>query len=608
MLLKRKEYGLLDMITMSFRVSPFYSLIFALHRILNALLPTFSIFITANFLSAVIAVYNNEAEITSVYRPILYMMGIVAYNLINGNVMNFFDCRRSIFYRNKLIPEMYNKHARLEYRHIENPETADLVNRVSPPFDSNIWAMYIQVLNLLNLVVFIMGINITLISQVWWVGLTVLIVSGPLLYIATKAGKRSYDAEREMSKIDRRANYISDILKNREAIEERSIYDYTDYLNQQYGEKFEFSRKFKLKVLCSNTIKQKLGSIIATFYSVGLMLAMLPSVTRGDLEYGMFIALMIAVFELTRRLAWGINSLITDLTKKYEYLKDLTKFMRLDEHEEATAIPDRNISFDSIEFRNVSFRYPDTNKLILNGISFKIERGKKYSFVGVNGAGKTTIVKLITGLYTNYEGEILIDGRPLRDLTQSQIKGLSSVVYQDFAKYYISMYDNIALSDLDNFDNRKEVEKAAQLMGLNKVIAKLKDGLDTPLGRIVENSIDLSVGEWQRVAMARSVMSNTPLKILDEPTASLDPMAESMVYNDFERISKGTTTILISHRLGSTKLADVIFVISNGKVIEEGTHSSLINKKGTYCQMFNSQAEWYKNDIKEEVLNNVCNS
>jgi ATP-binding cassette subfamily B protein len=506
---------------------------------------------------------------------------------------------------------MLAKRARLEYRHIENPKTADLINRVCPPFNGNVWDMYSQVLNIVNLVVYVMGIMITLFTQVWWIALSMLAASVPILYIATKAGKQTYDADKEMTKIDRRVNYLSGVLKSREAVEERSIYGYSKHLNQQYSEKYEYARKFRLKVSRWNFIKQKSGGIVTTAYSVGAMLALLPPVINGSMTIGMFIALMGAVFGLAGRLSWGVNWMVSDLSHKREYLKDLTEFMTLDEYEDATAKPDKNMIFNAIEFKNVRFAYPDTEKIILDGVSFTIEYGKHYSFVGINGAGKTTITKLITGLYTNYEGEILVDGRSLRELTQAEIKGLSSVVYQDFAKYYISLYDNIAVADLDNPNNREEVEKAVKLVGMSEAVEKLKDGLDTPLGKVMENGVDLSGGEWQRTAMARSVMSAAPLKILDEPTAALDPIGESMVYKNFEQISRGMTTIFISHRLGSTKLADIIYVLADGKIIESGSHSALMAENGVYCEMFNSQAEWYSNanepdendeTVKEEAI------
>ena len=605
MLLKQKKYGYVDMITLSMKTSPMYSCIFAVKSIIDALLPTFTIFVTANFLNTAIAVYNKETDISSVYRMVAFLAGMLMYNMISSIFMDLINCNRNIYFRKKLVPEMLEKRTRLEYRHIENPKTADLINRVCPPFDSEVWGMYSQVLSVVNLAVYIMGITITLFMQVWWIAITMFVASGPILYIATKAGKQSYNADREMTKIDRRVNYLSSVLKSREAVEERSIYGYSKNLNDQYSDNFGFARKFKLKVARWNFIKSKTGGIATTVYSVCAMLTLLSQVANGKMTIGMFIALMGAIFGLSQKLSWGINSLVEDLTRKREYLKDLTEFMILDEHKDALVKPAKNMTFKVIEFKDVSFTYPDTDRIILDGISFTIENGKHYSFVGVNGAGKTTITKLITGLYNNFEGEILVDGRSIRELTQSEIKGLSSVVYQDYARYYISLYDNIAIADLDNPNNQVKVEEAIDLVGLSEVVMNLKDGLDTPLGKIMDNGVDISGGEWQRTAMARSVMSAAPLKILDEPTASLDPIGESMVYRNFEQISRGMTTIFISHRLASTKLADIIYVLSEGKIIESGSHSTLMTEKGVYYDMFQSQAEWYRNTdeyIKEETI------
>jgi ATP-binding cassette subfamily B protein len=253
------------------------------------------------------------------------------------------------------------------------------------------------------------------------------------------------------------------------------------------------------------------------------------------------------------------------------------------------------MNFSRIEFKDVCFSYPGTEKPVLNGVSFVIEYGKHYSFVGVNGAGKTTITKLLTGLYTNYEGEILIDDRELRTLTQGELKALSSVIYQDFARYFLTLYENIAIAlpHDEESEKRSRVEKAVALVGLEETAGKLKNGLDTPLGKIHPDGVDISGGEWQRAAMARSVVSHAPLRILDEPTAALDPVNESQVYRRFEQISQGQTTIFISHRLGSTKLADTIYVLAGGKIEETGSHAELMAHNGLYAEMYNSQAEWY---------------
>jgi ABC-type multidrug transport system fused ATPase/permease subunit len=590
------------MIVLPFKTSPFYSLIFTVKYIADALIPACSIFITADFINSAAAVYNGSKDISSVYLPVALLSAVMLYNAVIGTVMNFIDCRRNIHFRRKLVPEILEKRAKLAYRHIENPQTADLTERICPDFSDNIWEMFTEILNAVSLSLYTLGVFAALFTQVWWAALCMLLSLIPMVYISSKSGKRSYEADKELSKTERRMNYLSDLMKNRSAVEERSMYGYTGTLNNQYAANFEYARKLRLKVQAGNFRKTKTGGALTSLYSLGIMLALMIPVSNGSIDLGMFIGLMNAVFGLSSRLSWTASGIAEGIVKKGEYFKDLTKFMQLEEYDGATDLPVKNMTFKSIEFKNVSFKYPETDKLILNDISFTIENGRHYSLVGINGAGKSTIIKLITGLYTNYEGEILIDGRSIRDLSQSEIKGLSSVVYQDFAKYYISLYDNIAIADMGNADNRENVKNAIELVGLSGAVSKLKSKLDTPLGKIQENGVDLSGGEWQRIAMARSVINNAPLKILDEPTAALDPVSESAVYNNFERISKGKTTIFISHRLGSTKLADIIYVLSGGKIIEGGSHSELMKvEDGVYAEMFNSQAEWYKTGAEVTV-------
>jgi ATP-binding cassette subfamily B protein len=203
----------------------------------------------------------------------------------------------------------------------------------------------------------------------------------------------------------------------------------------------------------------------------------------------------------------------------------------------------------------------------------------------------------MTGLYDDFEGDILINGRSISTYSQREIKALFSVVYQDFARYYISINDNIALGDVNKMqeeENPERVREAIMKAGLEETAAKLPLGLDTPLGKIKEGGQDVSGGEWQKIAMARAVFNPAPVRILDEPTASLDPVSESRMYKEFEKISRDKTTIFISHRLGSTKLAHEIFVLGNGRIIEKGDHQHLMNLDGVYAQMYESQRSWYE--------------
>ncbi|MDR2597589.1 MAG: ABC transporter ATP-binding protein/permease [Treponema sp.] len=596
--LNARKYGMPDMFTLSFLASPLYSSLTAIKRLINALIPTLNIFITAAFVNTALDILANRASRQAIYGPIALILSVTAYNILSGAADNFIVCRWMILLRRKLRPLMVKKVAKLEYKHIENAKTADLITRVAPTFDTQVREMYQRIMDAAETVLFIAGILITLFTQVWWAALCIITISVPVMMIAVKAGQRSYDTDKEMTKIDRRVNYICGVLRSRDSADERAMYGYTDELNRQYSDQYHFARKFRLKVDISNFIKNKMGGVICSLVAVFTMLAMLKPTASSSINYGMFVGLIGGVMNLSGRLSWGVNWIVQEISRKKEYLKDFTEFMALSEIPDATDLPAKNISFNKIEFDNVSFTYPGTEQPVLNGVSFVIEYGRHYSFVGVNGAGKTTVTKLLTGLYTNYEGGIYVDGRELREFSQAELRALSSVVYQDFARYFLTLYENIAIAmpHDEEIAKRTGVEEAVKLVELTETAAKLKNGMDTQLGKIHEDGVDISDGEWQRAAMARSIVNKAPLCILDEPTAALDPVNESRVYRKFEQISQGRTTVFISHRLGSTKLADIIYVLDKGKIIETGPHADLMAHNGLYAEMFNAQAGWYAQD------------
>jgi len=307
---------------------------------------------------------------------------------------------------------------------------------------------------------------------------------------------------------------------------------------------------------------------------------------------GLFISLVNGLISLATDLSWNIPNILDKITRFGEYFKDLTQFINLEEQRSSTAVQaiDKKI-FEKLEFKNVLFRYPNCEEYILKGMSFAIEKNKTYAFVGINGCGKTTITKLILGLFDEYEGEILLNGKNIKSLQLNELHSYFSGVFQDYVRYAISLEENILIANPNSTKN--EIENVISLCGLDEVIKCMPNGLNTNLGKIKDNSVDLSGGQWQRLSIARSAISNSPVKILDEPTSALDPIAESQVYNNFKNISDGYTTIMISHRLGSTQFADIIYVVDNGTIAEYGSHSHLMAMDGIYAKMFKSQRSWY---------------
>jgi ATP-binding cassette subfamily B protein len=345
------------------------------------------------------------------------------------------------------------------------------------------------------------------------------------------------------------------------------------------------------------------SSLILSLIALLIALTLISPVVTGDMSPGMFMGIIAAVFGMINQLGWQLSWALENISSVGEYIEDINMFKELSITDDSLAEPDwEPVLIDTLEFRNVKFKYPGGDRFVLDGLSFILKSGVHYAFVGKNGTGKTTITKLLTGLYNEYEGEIFINNKELRQYPAGTLKALFSVVYQDFARYYISLEDNITLGDVagrvngdvPGYDTDIRLTDVIKQAGLNKIVNELKDGIKTPLGKILENGQDVSGGQWQRVAIARSLISRSPIKILDEPTAALDPISESQIYEEFEKLMEGKTTIFISHRLGSTKLADDILVIDDGKIIERGTHDSLIDMNGQYAMMYETQKEWYQ--------------
>ena len=589
-----RKYGFVDFLRIPWQICPLYTVVKIVNQIVVALLPSLQLLVTAKFIDTALKIFNGSAPRGSIYSPLVYLMLIVAYNGLNWQLMSYINLKFEMTMTRVYRSAIAEKRAKLEYRHIENNDTWDLINRTCSDPVGKISGGFNNLLSAVYIILRVLSLLVILMAQVWWAGLTIVAISIPLFSLAIKGGKETYKANQEAQKYSRRADYLRGVLQSRENVEERTMFGYTDDVNKKWHEKYETSRKINLRVRLKYFIRMKGSSLITVLLSLLIIGVLLIPLSKGTITIGMFMGLVTTTLGLIQMMSWNLSYTMSELANNREYLKDLTTFCALSETEGALDLPSKSsLTFESIEFKNVSFKYPDTDKYILKDFNLRLEKNLHYAFVGVNGAGKTTITKLLTGMYTNYEGEILINSKSLREYTQAELKGFFAVVYQDFAKYYISLKDNIALGNVLNTDE-KAIGEVASIIGLDDVITNLKDGLDTPLGKIKEDGTDLSGGEWQKVAIARTLYNPAEIRILDEPTAALDPVAESNVYEMFGRISAGKSTIFITHRLGAARLADEIIVIDDGKVAEKGSHEKLLSQNGIYAEMFEAQRSWYQ--------------
>lgn len=595
MVIRARDYKLYDLLIIPIKNSPFWSIITIAVRIFNALLPSLQIYVTAKFIDTAVAIFEGKAERGQIMLPLFLTMGIISYQNIIRLLMDLIDLRINIKMTENFRQAIVEKRARLEYKHIENNDSWDLISRTCKDPVGRIRGGMGDLLGAVDLIIRVVSILMVLMTQVWWAGLLIILICVPLFYIAAKAGKTTYEANKEAEKHHRRGWYLSYILTGRELVEERTLFSFSEHVNEIWHEKYETARKISQRAELKRFIKMKGSSLITVFINLAIIGVLIPAVGSGEITIGMFMGLVTASLNLVQMMSWQLTWITSQMANIREYLKDLSEFSKLSEQDSAVDLPSdmSGFEFESIEFKNVSFKYPGTERYILKNCSFKLRSKMHYAFVGVNGAGKTTITKLLTGMYDNYEGEIYINGKNLRDYSLPELKGIFSVVYQDFARYSIPLKDNIKLGNVLTDDDER-LKESINTISLDEAVGKLPDGVNTWLGKIKEEGVDLSGGEWQKVAIARNLYSGRPVSILDEPTAALDPVAESNIYEMFGRISAGKSTIFITHRLGAARLADEILVIDDGRVAEQGNHSFLVELDGIYAKMYESQKGWYE--------------
>jgi ATP-binding cassette subfamily B protein len=291
-----------------------------------------------------------------------------------------------------------------------------------------------------------------------------------------------------------------------------------------------------------------------------------------------------------------IFSTIAGIGDQALFLTDLLAFFEMKPtiRSKPNALPAPRPITHGIEFRNVSFSYPGNSRRVLDSINFHLHPGERMALIGENGQGKTTIVKLITRLYDPTEGQILLDGIDLREYDLEDLHREIGVIFQDFMRYEMTALENIAVGRVEEIGNLELLKSAAGKSMADQTIARLPLGYDQMLGRRFEQGVDLSGGEWQKVALARAYLRDAQLLILDEPTAALDARSEFEVFHRFAELTLGKMALFISHRFSTVRSADRILVLANGRIAEEGTHDQLSRLGGRYAEMFEMQASSYR--------------
>lgn len=432
--------------------------------------------------------------------------------------------------------------------------------------------------------------------DLWWVMIIIVLISVPTAVINFIYRRRNFQYMRRRSKERRQMNYCSDILVNKDTVKEIRMFDLADTFIGRYKNVFEEYYKGLRRLILSENIWHICIGILANLANLLFFVIIAHKVFTGSIMIGDYTLYTGAISTL----ATCVSTLITNSAVIYEgtlFIDNLISFM--DEKPSIVSVskdaPEvKRGAPHTIELQNVSFRYPGTDKDILKNINLKFNPGETVVLVGLNGAGKTTLIKLLTRLYDPTEGRILLDGRDIREYDVKSLYSLYGIIFQDFGKYAVSVSDNIHFGDIHKKLDPEEIRAAAIQSNADDYISRMPEGYDTPLMRIFEQSgTELSIGQWQKLAIARAFYSDSDILILDEPTASLDPMAEQEIFNQFDRLRADKTTIFVSHRLSSATVASLIVVLENGEVVECGNHKELMALGGKYFELFSTQAKRY---------------
>jgi ATP-binding cassette subfamily B protein len=429
----------------------------------------------------------------------------------------------------------------------------------------------------------------------WSVGLIVVAAALPSAYVRLRYSSKLYAWERRRTLADRRSWYLHWLLTDGDQAKEIRLFElgetlrgwYRDLRRRLRGERLAITRRRSLADLGSQVVATL--AVFGTFAYIAWR-TVWGYITLGD---------MIMYYQAFQTGLNALQSLLGAVAGLYEHNLFLTsyhEFMALEpkvtEAERPTAVP-RPLR-QGIGFEGVTFGYPDTDRTALEDVDLQIRPGEVTALVGPNGSGKTTIVKLLCRLYDPQQGKVTYDGVDLRAVRIADLRRGIGVIFQDFARYQLTARENIWVGNIALDREDPAVERAAREAGAHEVIAGLRQGYDTMLGKWFEEGEELSIGEWQKVALARAFVREADVLVFDEPTSALDPLSEWRVFEQIRRLAQGRAVILISHRFSTVRNADVIHIIDGGRIIESGTHEALVARQGVYAAMYEVQARGYR--------------
>lgn len=534
------------------------------------------------------------ASMNRLWTLVLIEFGIVILTDVLARSINLIESLLGDVFTNITSVRMIEHAGKLDLEQFENPVFYDKLDRARNRTVDRVMLMsqaFAQAQSVLTMVV----LAISLVAFSPWFIVLLIVAILPSFLGEAHFSSLAYSLTFQWTPQRRELDYLRWTSASVETAKEVKIFGLGGFLKERYrvlaDRYFRANRSLALRRASWSSLFSMVGNV-GYYVAFGVFVYRTASgqLSIGDLSF------LVGAFSRLRGLVQGVLFGFAMMSEGALYTRDLFDFFALQPTVQPPPTPrpfPRPIKH-GFTFENVGFKYPSTERWILRNLSFTLHAGEKLALVGANGAGKTTLVKLLSRLYDPQEGRILLDGHDLREYDPKELLHEIGVIFQDFVRYQFTAADNIAIGQIEAREDRPRIESAAQRSQADAAIAKLPTGYDSLIGKRFEGGVDLSGGEWQKIALARAYMRDAQLLILDEPTAALDARAEHEVFKRFSELSQSRTATLISHRFSTVRMADRIMVLEDGQCHEIGTHQELLALNGRYAQLFNLQAEGYR--------------